>query len=74
MENVYYEISYVLNDCYDSLLCQRRPMAFSGHIVENIKDVKKFAEELDGKGYITKILEIGPINCGEIELNRIIGE
>lgn len=68
MENIYYEISYVLNDCYDSLLCQRRPMAFSGHIVENMKDVKKFAEELDSKGYITKVLKISSADCHEIEL------
>lgn len=65
MENVYYEISYVLNDCYDSLLCQRRPMAFGGHIVKSMEEVKKFAKNLAGKGYITKI---SSINGGEIEL------
>ena len=65
MENVYYEISYVLNDRYDSLLCQRRPMAFSGHIVKGMEEVKQFAEDLKDKGYITKIISI---NDGEIEL------
>lgn len=65
MENVYYEISYVLNDCYDSLLCQRRPMAFSGHIVKGMEGVKKFTKNLAGKGYITKI---SSINGDEIEL------
>lgn len=65
MENVYYEISYVLNDCYDSLLCKRRPMAFSGHIIKGMEKVKRFTKDLEGKGYITKIISI---NGGEIEL------
>ena len=65
MKNDYYEISYVLNDRYDSLLCQRCPMAFSGHIVKGMEEVKRFAKDLEGKGYITKI---NSINGGEIEL------
>lgn len=55
-----YDVTYVVKNRYDSWLCERRNMCFTGAIFESLEEIAKWEEKTlsNGKGYITKIVDL----------------